>query len=196
MFILRNTMAIILMAVLLPFNANAGSLYDENNYQSLHVDHRAHKVGDTLTVLVQEVSSATARANTDADKSFDLGLGLGIISNDNNTKRNGADLDISREFDGGATIQRTGRLLARVSVNVVEVHPNGELVVKGEQHIEYNDEKQVITLRGKVRPEDISAQNTVLSSRMSDSKITYIGDGLLAEEQSPGFIFKLLKWLL
>lgn len=187
---------IIMSFIISPAYVSAGSLYNENSYQSLHVDHNAHRVGDTITILIQEVSSATAHANTDTDKSVDLGLGLDYTNSNNAIDRNSANLDLSREFNGGATIQRTGRLLGRVSVNVVEILPNGEFLIKGEQKIEYNEEKQFIYLEGKVRPEDISAENTVLSSRLSDSKITYVGDGLLGEEQKPGFIFQLLKWLL
>jgi flagellar L-ring protein precursor FlgH len=67
--------------------------------------------------------------------------------------------------------------------------------VTGEQLVEINDETQRIRLEGRVRPQDITENNSVLSSRLSDAKISYVGDGVLAERQKPGWLARLLIWL-
>jgi flagellar L-ring protein precursor FlgH len=106
-----------------------------------------------------------------------------------------ASADLSERFDGGGRIQRSGKLVAQLSVSVLEVMPNGDLVVAGEQRIEVNSETQHIRLSGRVRPEDITDANAVLSSRIADAKITYVGDGILGEKQSPGILSRILSWL-
>jgi flagellar L-ring protein precursor FlgH len=75
------------------------------------------------------------------------------------------------------------------------VAPHGDLLVGGTQLIEVNEEKQHIVLEGRVRPVDVSESNTVLSSRLADAKITYVGDGLLGDKQRPGVIGRILSWL-
>jgi len=80
-------------------------------------------------------------------------------------------------------------------VRVVDVAPNGDLVVAGQQLIEVNEEKQEIKLEGRVRAVDVSESNTVLSTRLADAKIWYVGDGLLGEKQRPGILTRILSWL-
>ncbi|HLF22353.1 MAG TPA: flagellar basal body L-ring protein FlgH, partial [Burkholderiales bacterium] len=80
-----------------------------------------------------------------------------------------------------------------VVVQAVEV--NGDLRVKGKQDISVNDEVQTLLVEGRVRQQDIGANNTVLSTRLSDAKISYTGDGLLAEKQRPGILTRFLSWL-
>jgi flagellar L-ring protein precursor FlgH len=102
---------------------------------------------------------------------------------------------LSDDFNGKGTIQRSGKLAAQITVTVQSVEPNGDLVVAGRQLIEVNDEKQHIVLSGKVRPVDIGENNTVVSTRLADANISYVGDGILAEKQQPGIISRILHWL-
>ena len=78
---------------------------------------------------------------------------------------------------------------------VVGIEPNGDLRIAGDQLLEVNDEKQMISLEGKVRPEDVSENNSVVSNRIADAKIHYVGDGVLADGQKPGLITRVLTWL-
>lgn len=168
----------------------AESIYDEKTYQPLTHDHRAHTEGDLLTILIYESASSSTSADTDADKELDVALAARVDDTDHD-----AELGITNESSGGGTINRTGRLVASVSVTVVSIDSNGELSVKGEQSIEFNNENQFITLEGRVRPQDISADNTVLSNRVADAKIKYVGEGLLGSRQKPGFITNFFNWL-
>lgn len=170
----------------------AASLYQgDGSYRPLTSDQRARRVGDMLTVLVVENSSASANASTGTEKSGGLTFGW------KSTQRvESANLQLGDTFGGKGQIQRSGRLLAQLSVTVREIDAvSGLLSVTGEQQILVNDEKQAITLSGKVRPIDILDNNTVLSNRLADAHISYIGDGILSEKQHPGILTRLLGWL-
>lgn len=168
----------------------AVNLYHSDDYRPLTSDRRGKKIGDVITVLVTESSSAAASAGTQTDKSNNGG-----ISHTTPSRQRSYSLGLSENFDGGGKISRTGRLLAQLSVTVIDIGPNGDLYVKGDQNIEINGEKQSISLEGRVRPVDISEANTVASSRISDAKITYIGDGVLAESQHKGWLSRVLSFL-
>ena len=90
---------------------------------------------------------------------------------------------------------RAGKLLAQLTVTVKELMPNGDMRIGGEQLLLINEEHQRINLEGRVRPQDISEANVVPSSRLADAKITYVGEGDLAERQKAAWWRKTLDWL-
>lgn len=170
--------------------AFAENLYEANQFRSLVADKKAYKVGDNLTVLVYENASAVTTAGTSSDKS----VGVSVAVKGKHSERDGS-LNLGDEAQGQGRIQRTGKLLAQITVTVKSVDPSGLLYVSGEQEIAVNDEKQEITLEGKVRPGDIGENNTVISSRLAEAKISYIGEGILGDRQRPGIITRVLNWL-
>jgi flagellar L-ring protein precursor FlgH len=184
----RAFLAIVLASIALP--AAAESLFQPGRYQSLVSDRRAYKAGDVLTVQVFENSSAQSTADTTTKKSGDLNLALKTPAIN---KAVGAQL--SDDFAGTGRTQRSGKLLAQFTVVVQAVDANGLLLVKGQQLIDVNDEKQEIRLEGKVRPIDIAENNTIQSTRIADPKISYMGDGVLGEKQKPGILTRILTWL-
>jgi len=184
----RALLAIVLASVALP--AAAESLYQPGQYQSLVADRRAYRPGDALTVQVLENSSAQSSADTTTKKDGALNLSLKTPAIN---KAVGAQL--SDDFTGTGRTQRSGRLLAQFTVIVQGIDANGLLVVKGQQLIDVNDEKQEIRLEGRVRPVDIGENNTILSTRIADAKMSYVGDGVLAEHQKPGILTRILSWL-
>ena len=82
-----------------------------------------------------------------------------------------------------------------MSVNVVNIAPNGDLYVKGDQLLTVNDEQQKIHVKGRVRPQDISPGNVVLSTRLAEAEIIYMGEGELAGRQRPAWWNRFLNWL-
>lgn len=155
--------------------------------RSLYADRRAYDTGDILTVIITETAAATATARTRADKSDNV---TGSIQQpDENPWR--IELAFSNDFTGGGEIQRTGRLVARLAVLVEGIDGNGNLIIRGEQDIEVNNEKQRIALTGLVRPEDITPDNTVASWRIANADIDFVGKGILARKQSPSLLTKL-----
>ncbi len=168
----------------------AGTLFNESTYESLVSDNHASKVGDIITILVFESASATANADTESDKTVGLGLST---NSDSNQHRYG--VDVNNDYATGGAINRGGRLVANVSVTVEEILANGDMRVAGTQELEFNDEKQLIKIKGRVRPEDISSDNTILSTRVADAKIDYIGDGVLGASEGPGIFTHIFNFL-
>jgi flagellar L-ring protein FlgH len=172
-------------------HAAAESLYREDTFRSMVADNKARKVGDAITVLVFENSSATSGADTTAGRS----AGLGIDWSDSLHRGRVANLATRNEFDGRGTTQRVGRLLAQIAVTVIAVEPNGELRIAGEQLLEINREKQQIKLEGRVRAQDVSDANTVMSTRIAEARISYVGDGDVASRARPSWWHNLLTWI-
>lgn len=166
------------------------SLYKDENYKSLVADSKGKKKGDIVTVMIYESTTASTSTGTDAGKSTDVGLAAS-----DGTNEIGGSLGLSNGFDGGGTSSHTGKLIASVSVTVRRVLQNGDMIVSGEQSIVLNEESQQIKVSGRVRPEDISPDNTVLSSRLADARIALEGEGLLIDKSKPGVITKLINWL-
>lgn len=169
----------------------ATSLYSDIGYTSLHADKRNLKVGSIVTVLIYEQASASTSAGSNTDRDTSLSANLGLTDPLKNERGN---LGFGTGFSGGGSINRQGKLIASVSVSVQEIFDSGEVAIKGQQLIQFNDEKQHIELKGRIRPEDVNADNTVLSTRIADATITYVGDGLLGRQQKPGMISRILGW--
>lgn len=177
-------------AVFSAFAASAQSLYDPASFRPLTADHKAFRIGDIVTVQVIENASATANADTGSRRTNAIGANLSRVHSE--TVRIG--LEANGEFDGGGRTARAGRLLAQLSVTVREILPNGDLRVEGEQLLTINDEQQRIHLEGRARPQDVTDGNVVLSTRLADTRITYIGQGDLADRQRPAWWRKVLDW--
>ena len=183
----------IFFALIMSVNAattSATSLFSDDSYKAIVGDHISYNVGQSLTVLIYEQASAASSADTDTNRSSAINGRVDGINNQYD-----AGFDFSNNFEGGGTITRTGKLVASVTVTIDEKLQNGELLVSGNQFIEFNNETQRIQLSGRVRPEDISTNNTVLSTRVADAKITYVGDGLLGQRQKPGILTRFFHWL-
>lgn len=176
--------------VLTAHTSLADDLYRAESFRPLASDRKGFRPGDLLTVLVVENASATASADTTTQKKGAIGLGLKTPSIDKS-----ASLEASDDFTGQGRIQRSGRLLAQISVRIQSVDEAGLLWVAGQQVIDVNGEKQEIELSGRVRRSDIQDNNSVLSTRIADAHIRYVGDGILAEKQHPGILTRILSWL-
>lgn len=183
-------LALMLVALWMTNLSHAETLYHADSYRSLTSDRRAYQIGDVLTVLIVENSSASATAGTNTDKSNNLGIKFSIPN-----RQEESALSLQEEFDGRGKIARSGKLLAQISVTVKDINPNGDLLISGDQLIEINDEKQSINIKGKVRPIDIDARNSVLSTRIADAQIKYVGDGVLADSQHKGWLSKIITFL-
>lgn len=170
--------------------AQAESLYREQSYRPLVSDYHARRIGDILTVLVFENSSATTSADTTTSSNTEIETGVSTKKIDKSFK-----LDLDSTNSGSGRIQRSGKLLAQISVTVQSVAANGDLLIQGEQLIEVNGEKQQITLEGRVRQQDIGENNTIASNRLADGKISYVGAGILGDQQSPNWFTRLFGFL-
>lgn len=169
--------------------SSAVSLYQESTYQSLTSDRKARHRGDLITIMVYENSSATSSANTSAGRDADVGFDI-----QNLMRNRSAGATFNNRVDGRGRTQREGRVLAQITVSVRDISPNGDLMVSGEHLLEVNNETQQIKVEGRVRPQDITDVNTVLSTRLGDAKISYVGQGDLADRQRPGWWQQVMTW--
>lgn len=171
--------------------ATAADLYREETFQPLTSDRRAQRVGDLVTILVYENSSARNTADTTTKTDVSIGGNLKTLGDTSSDFTVG----LGDRYGGRGQIQRSGNLLAQISATVTGTFPNGDLAISGEQRININGEKTQIRLTGKVRPNDIGQNNTVLSSRIADARIDYTGDGYVSDRTKPGLIPRILGWL-
>lgn len=187
-------MAILLLMGLLagPVHAqdHGSSMIDPSTYRGLAEDRRAHRVGDTLTVLVVETSRASAAANTDSANNVSLGGDLHTTHHDYT-----GSLGLSGSDTGAGQTTRSGAVQAQIAVRVVGIDDAGTLRIHGEQSVVVNGESQRIALNGAVRPEDISTANTILSNRISEANIEFTGRGDVSEPQRRSVIYRFTKWL-
>ncbi|HEF5875121.1 TPA: flagellar basal body L-ring protein FlgH [Burkholderia cenocepacia] len=172
-------------------SSRADTLYRPDAFQPLIADRRATTIGDIVTILVYEQSSASQTADTSTRAGFSVNGSVSTLYAGNNRAQVGAGDD----YGGRGQVQRSGRLLAQLSASVVDVLPNGDLVVAGEQRIDVNGEKTGIRLNGRVRAIDIGSGNTVLSTRLADARIDYTGDGFVTDRTKPGLIPRFFAWL-
>lgn len=166
------------------------SLIDTDAFRGPAADRTAHRTGDILTVNVQETTRARSGAATDAASDTGIRVGLESPSTDYD-----ASLGLRGSSSGGAETSRIGELRAQISVLVVDVLPGGVMAIRGEQDLVVNGERQRIRLEGLVRPEDVTAANTVWSHRIADAKVELTGVGVVSESQRQSLVYRVLKWL-
>lgn len=163
-------------------SAGATSLYQPSTFQPYTSDLRPRHIGDLITVMVYESASATTSANTSAGRNASVGWETRLPG-----KGYGGTLKSNNQMEGGGRTTREGRVLAQITVAVRDITEHGDLVVAGEQLLDINDERQQIRVEGRVRAQDVSDANVVLSTRIADAKISYVGQGDLASAQRPAW---------
>lgn len=173
--------------------AQAESLWvDTAPSANLFTDHRAHAVGDVITIVISEASSASRSGSSANSKSananLDAGVGIfGFLA--------AASASTSDEFQSKGSIANTNKVTGRVTVKVTELKPNGQMIISGTQSIKQNGEEQKITITGSVRPADVSADNTVLSSNVADAQLRIDGKGPLTRKQRQGILTQVFNFL-
>lgn len=173
-----------------------GSLYQDAYGLSLFGDRKAHFVGDVITVTLSErtVSRKSSGVNTNKNSGVEFNAGplLGV-----NPTFKGNELTTSleqgRTFDGSADADQSNSLQGNITVTVAEILPNGNLIVRGEKWITLNRGDEFIRISGIVRPDDIEPNNTVVSTRLANAKISYSGTGDLANSTSMGWLSRFFN---
>ncbi|PYG00813.1 flagellar L-ring protein precursor FlgH [Thioalkalivibrio sp. ALE21] len=176
---------------------NNGSIFQASQSQGLFTDTTASRVGDVLTVILAESTDAQKSSSTSTSKDSDLDLGnleaFGGEATRSGRPLFGASNNSSREFDGGGDSSQSNQLEGEITVTVAEVLSNGNLVVQGEKWLGINQGEEYVRLRGIVRPQDVSADNTVLSGQLADARISYGGTGFIADSNTPGWITRFFN---
>jgi flagellar L-ring protein precursor FlgH len=167
-------------------------LYDSVRGTSLFSDVKAWQVGDVITIIIRESSSATSSASTETafQNGVSGGPGTGILD-----LVPSWGLDYENTYKGDGATQRQGKLSAQISARIVEVLPNSQYRIEGRRDTRINGEFEMIVLTGIIRAHDITIDNSILSSQVADAQITYDGKGDVGNASSPGLFTKLVNWL-
>lgn len=174
----------------------SGSAFNPMLSDSMYSSRSLHRIGDTVTVMLTETASAQKSASTSMTHNNDYNLDPitvpgGQLSINGNTVEMG--MNQSQNFDGQADSQQSHTLNGQITVSVVDVLHNGNLVVRGEKWLVINNGKEYIRLTGIVRPKDITQDNTVRSSQVADARIEFSGTGDQANTQTQGWLSRLFN---
>lgn len=171
-----------------------GSLFNPNRGSGLFSDQRARNVGDVLTILLEEQTTARKSASTSTGKSQSVSLSApNLFGRVPTTDGLSAEVSGEREFEGSGNSQQSNQLQGELSVRVIEVLPGGTLSVAGEKRLRLNQGTEYLRLTGLVRPQDIAANNTVPSSRVADAHIDYSGRGAVADSNAQGWLARFFS---
>jgi flagellar L-ring protein precursor FlgH len=173
-----------------------GAIFQPARNFSFYGDQVALNVGDILTVLLEENTSASKSADTTYDKDDDVNLNEATILG-NNIAGHGLSLltnpSMTRAFDGAAKSDQSNSLRGSISVTVSDVLPNGVLIIKGEKWLRLNQGDEYIRITGMVRPQDIGTDNTILSSKVADARIAYGGTGAFDDVNKQGWLTRFFN---
>lgn len=172
--------------VQMPPPQSHGTIYHSSSAMFLFEDIKARRVGDIITIVLEEKTQASKNAKTETDKETSLSAETpSVLGND--YRRLGASVDNSSEFDGEGKSSQSNSLSGNITVTVVDIQPNGNLVVRGEKWLTLNQGDEYIQISGVVRPVDVRPDNTVPSTRVADARITYSGQGFVADSNTMGW---------
>lgn len=181
----------------------SGSLWQANN-TSMFSDRKAKDVGDIVTVIISEKASATKEATTSSSRSSNMSASIpnffGFENDKFWTTSHNAPIDLNNlvnaefgnGFDGSGSTSRKEDLSAFLTTQVVGRYPNGQLKIRGGKEVMVNNEMQIIYLTGIIRPVDITAANTVNSTKILNARISYTGKGAISDKQKPGWAMRVL----
>ena len=181
----------------LPAAQNNGAIYQAGFEQNLYDDRKAFRVGDIITITLNEKTQASKKANSDIQKDSKTKMGLTSLFGSGMTTNNpigGGDLSLSAEYGGSRDAKgdsqagQSNSLTGSITVTVAEVLPNGILSVRGEKWMTLNTGNELVRIAGLVRADDIATDNTVSSTRVADARITYSGTGACADASQPGWL--------
>jgi flagellar L-ring protein precursor FlgH len=154
---------------------------------SLTSDARAYRVGDVVTVLLQETTQASKRAGTSFNKGSSVGVSpVGVLGK--TFAKTGVDISADRSFSGDSTSTQQNALSGALTVIVQEVLPNGLLRVAGEKNMTLNQGEEFVRLKGYIRAADVDAENQVSSLRVANARIAYSAKGVLADANQAGWL--------
>ena len=178
-----------------------GGIYQAGYSQALFEDIKARRIGDTITIVLQERTQASKDAKTETSKENDVTIAnptlLGaelkfdtplLPHSDGRSSTLGTELHSDQEFNGEGSSSQGNSLSGNITVTVIDVLPNGNLVVRGEKRLTLNQGEEFVQISGIVRPVDIRSDNTVLSTQIADARITYSGKGMVADSNKMGWL--------
>ena len=183
-------------ASLMPPIQNNGSIYQSGYDMRLFEDNKAMRVGDVLTIKLQELTQAKKADDLNSKKDNQFSFTAPSLVGMAVSTMTGSDLKTklasTSQFKGAGNADQSNSLNGDISVTVVELLPNGNLKVRGEKRVTLNQGNEYVRLSGIVRPVDIDPSNTIASDKVADATIMYIGDGAMADASKMGWLARVL----
>lgn len=167
----------------------------QNYNRSLFSDQKANRIGDAVTILVVETSSASNDSKTETSRASDISLASSGKSGSTTLLDVGASVGTGNAFKGAGSTESKGSVRAKISARVDSLFSNGDLWISGNRTISINGEDQIVSISGIVRPSDIQADNSVYSYSISDANIVFKGKGMTNDNQQPGWITRFFHWI-
>jgi flagellar L-ring protein precursor FlgH len=180
--------------------ANDGAIYRPNYGMSLFEDRKAHRVGDIITIVLNESTSSTKSTSVSMKKESGIDFNENSAGNtllgSNPSFANlglATNLEQNRDFTGEADADQSNQLSGNITVTVSDVLANGNLIVRGEKWMTLNRGDEYIRISGMIRPDDISPDNEVLSTKLANARIAYSGTGELADNAAAGWLTRFFN---
>ena len=167
-----------------------GAIYNVATARPLFEDRRARFVGDTLTINIVETVQASKKGSTTAERTQTVAAEIPTIVGLPFKGAQGTALDAnnSNKFSGKGENSSSNAFTGTLTVTVIEVYPNGNLLVSGEKQIGLKEGEEFIRFSGVVNPNNVTAANTVQSSQVADARIEYKANGFLDTAQVMGWL--------
>lgn len=180
-----------------PPTPTEGSLWNSSVSYSLYADVKARNVGDIVTINIVEAASASKNATTKTARNSDIDASWSGVLAKMSGDWVGSEVKsaYANNFNGQGETTRKSSLNAFITVRVIQVLPNANLVIQGSREVQVNNENQYINIQGVIRPEDISSSNVVLSTFVADAKIELNGQGVVSDKQRVPWLTRVLDWV-
>jgi flagellar L-ring protein FlgH len=195
----RRWPALLLGAVLLPAAAWPQSLWRDDLSRAMYADKRATGVGDILTIVIQESTTANKNNETKLQRQSSLDAAItqffyspgasGLLTKGGQLPQLAYNSD--QKHDGSGSINNSESILGYIAVRVIDVLPNQNMVIEGKRETAFGGEHQTIILRGVIRLDDISPNNTVFSFNVADASIHIISKGTVSDSTKRGWFTRL-----
>jgi len=177
----------------------ADSLYPVEGASSIYTEKRARRIGDVITVLIQENTNATAVAGSQYQKTGSIAAGggtaVGSLGQNVLNSTNNIGLGLSSSHQGSGISNGSTTITSEMTVKITTVLPSGNYMIEGTHYIVVNEDKQTVDITGEIRPDDISSENTISSLRIANAKIKLTGSGPASETANPGLLTRVLSWI-
>lgn len=175
-----------------------GSIYNVASAKMLFQDKKALRIGDIITVVLSENTSATKNADTELSKDTAVSTTAPTFfgntpTADGGTTPYGVAITSGNSFKAETDSKQSNLLNGTITVTVQKVYSNGNLAIKGEKWISLNQGSEFIRVSGLIRPEDIDKDNQVVSTKVANARIYYGGRGVLAETNEEGWLSRFFN---
>ena len=177
-----------------PLPVSDGAIFKTGFGVALFEDAKAHRIGDIITVILQERTNSSKSASTTTAKEAEVDIGVPTLFGQGVSHRGhdvlSASIDAARDFTGEGDSTQSNSLTGKISVTVVDVFPNGNLLIRGEKLLTLNQGSEHVRISGIVRAGDVTPTNTVFSTQVANARIVYGGQGVLADANTKGWILR------